>query len=88
MPWYTQHKVLAGLKDAWVLGENAQAKEVTLKLADWVDDITRPLSPEQQQTMLRVEFGGMNETLADIYALTGDQQVPAKRRDVFTTKRL
>jgi DUF1680 family protein len=72
VPWYTQHKVLAGLKDAWVSGGNAQAKDVTLKLADWVDAITRPLSPEQQQRMLRVEFGGMNETLADIYALTGN----------------
>ncbi len=72
VPWYTQHKVLAGLKDAWTLGENAQAKAVTLKLADWMDSITRPLSAAQMQTMLRVEFGGMNETLADLYALTGD----------------
>jgi uncharacterized protein len=74
VPWYTEHKVLAGLKDAWVLGENAQAKEVTLKLADWMDDITRPLTHEQMQRMLQVEFGGMNETLADIYALTGDKK--------------
>ena len=74
VPWYTQHKVLAGLKDAWVLGENAQAKEVTLKLADWMDEITRPLTKQQQQRMLQVEFGGMNETLTDIYALTGDKK--------------
>jgi DUF1680 family protein len=74
VPWYTQHKVLAGLKDAWTLGENAQAKEVTLKLADWVDNVTRNLTPQQQQQMLGTEFGGMNETLADIYALTGDKK--------------
>ncbi len=74
VPWYTQHKVLAGLKDAWVLGKNAQAKEVTLRLADWVDDITRPLSHEQLQRMLQVEHGGMEEVLADIYALTGDRK--------------
>ena len=71
VPWYTQHKVLAGLKDAWVLAGNVQAKEVTLGLADWVDEVTRKLTREQQQTMLRVEHGGMNETLADLYALTG-----------------
>jgi uncharacterized protein len=74
VPWYTQHKVLAGLKDAWVLAENSQAKEVTLKLADWIDEVTRGLTAEQRQQMLRVEQGGMSETLADIYALTGNQK--------------
>lgn len=74
VPWYTQHKVLAGLKDAWVLGGNPQAKDVTLKLADWVDAITAPLTPAQQQEMLRVEHGGMLETLVEIHALTGERR--------------
>jgi DUF1680 family protein len=74
VPWYTQHKVLAGLRDAWTLGESAQAKEVTLKLANWVDDITAGLTPEQQQTMLQVEHGGMREVLFDIYGLTKDER--------------
>lgn len=81
VPWYTQHKVLAGLKDAWTLAGNEQAKQVTLKLADWVDDVTRELSPEQRQQMLRVEHGGMSETMADIYELTGDEKyLDASRR--------
>lgn len=81
VPWYTQHKVLAGLKDAWVLTGNEQAKEVTLKLADWVEAVTRPLNEEQRQMMLRVEHGGMSETLADIYALTGERKyLDAARR--------
>jgi DUF1680 family protein len=74
VPWYTEHKILAGLKDAWTLADVAQAKAVALRLADWVDDITRPLTPAERQTMLRVEHGGMSETLADIYALTGDEK--------------
>jgi hypothetical protein len=72
VPWYTQHKVLAGLVDAWVLGKNDQAKQVALKLADWVDDVTAPLAPEQVQHMLRIEHGGMLETLLQIYHLTGN----------------
>jgi DUF1680 family protein len=81
VPWYTQHKVLAGLKDAWVLAGNEQAKGVTLKLADWVEEVTRPLTPEQRQQMLKVEHGGMSETLADIYALTGERKyLDAARR--------
>jgi uncharacterized protein len=74
VPWYTQHKVLAGLKDAWALAGDEEAREVALRLADWVGDVTRPLTPEQRQLMLRVEHGGMSETLADIYALTGDEK--------------
>ena len=81
VPWYTEHKILAGLKDAWVLAGNEQAREVTLRLADWVDRVTAGLTPEQQQTMLRVEFGGMNETLADLYARTGNARyLEASRR--------
>lgn len=72
VPWYTEHKILAGLKDAWVLGGNAQAKDVTLKLADWIDSVTAGLSPAQQQAMLQVEQGGMSETLMEIYELTGN----------------
>jgi DUF1680 family protein len=83
VPWYTEHKVLAGLKDAWVLAGNGQAKGVTLKLADWVEDVTRPLTPEQRQRMLRVEHGGMSETLADIYALTGDEKYLAAARRFY-----
>ena len=81
VPWYTQHKILAGLKDAWVFGGIERAKEVTLTLADWVDDLTKNLSPDQQQQMLEVEHGGMLETLVDIFALTGEvRYLEASRR--------
>jgi uncharacterized protein len=74
VPWYTQHKILAGLRDAWLLGGNLQAKEVALRLADWVDAITAPLSDAQLQTMLQVEQGGMVEVLVDLHAATGEQR--------------
>lgn len=74
VPWYTQHKILAGLRDAWVIGGNTRAKEVALKLADWVDNLTRDLSAEQMQTMLQVEQGGMSEVLMDLYSRTGNER--------------
>ena len=74
VPWYTQHKILTGLKDAWVLGGNVQAKDVTLKLAGWVDVVTANLSAEQLQTMLSVEHGGMREVLIEIHHLTGEKR--------------
>ncbi len=74
VPWYTEHKILAGLIDAWTLAGNAQAKEVALKLGDFVDKVTAKLTPEQQQHMLGVEHGGMLESMVELYSLTGNQR--------------
>jgi DUF1680 family protein len=72
VPWYNLHKLFAGLRDAWVLGGNAQARDVLVRLADWADTLLVALTDEQMQAMLGTEHGGMNEVLADVYALTGD----------------
>ena len=74
VPWYTMHKLLAGLRDAYLYTGNAQAKDVLIKLSGWVIAMTANLSDEQWQLMLTQEHGGMNETLADVYAITGDQK--------------
>jgi uncharacterized protein len=83
VPWYTEHKVLNGLKDAWVLGGSAQARDVALKLADWMDSITVGLKPEQVQTMLQVEQGGMMDVLMELYGLTGNPRYLAASRRFY-----
>ncbi len=81
VPWYTEHKVLNGLKDAWILGGNIQARDVALRLADWVDAITAGLTPEKLQEMLSVEQGGMMDVLVELYVLTGNHRyLDASRR--------
>ena len=72
VPWYTMHKVMAGLLDAWVLCGNTQAREVLIGLTDWVDGVVKNLDDPKMQTLLSVEQGGMAETLANLYALTGE----------------
>ena len=74
VPWYTMHKVLAGLRDAYLYADSIQAKDVLVKLSDWVIATTANLSDDQWQIMLGQEHGGMNEALADVYALTGEQK--------------
>jgi DUF1680 family protein len=74
VPWYTLHKLFAGLIDSYYLCGNEQAKEVAIKLADWADETTKNLTPEQWQKMLACEHGGMNESLAELYAITGDEK--------------
>ncbi len=74
VPYYALHKTLAGLLDVWRLLESTQARDVLLRFAAWVDTRTARLSQSQMQTCLRVEFGGMNAVLADLYLMTGDQR--------------
>ncbi len=73
VPWYTQHKIWAGLIDSYLYADNSQAKEVAVKLSDWAVNLLKDLTPEQFQGMLASEFGGMNESLAQMYAITGNE---------------
>lgn len=71
-PWYVEHKLYAGLRDAYRLTGNRTALDVEIKFAGWADGILSQLSEAQIQKMLNTEFGGMNEIMADLYADTGD----------------
>ncbi len=71
-PWYTMHKIMAGLLEVHVHTGNPQALEVLDRLAHWVKFRVDRLSPEQMQSSLGTEHGGMTEVLANLYAVTGD----------------
>ncbi len=73
-PWYSIHKILAGLRDTWLHTARPQAKEILIGLADWSLQYPARLSVAQMQTMLISEQGGMNEVLADVYCITGDRK--------------
>lgn len=82
-PYYTLHKIYAGLLDMHLLTGNQQALDVLLRKAAWVKARTDPLSYTQMQNVLRTEFGGMPETLTNLYQLTGtaDHLTAAQRFD-------
>ena len=65
VPFYCQHKILAGLRDAYVYGNSEQAKEMFRKLADWSINVVSKVSESDFQGFLDCEHGGMNETLLD-----------------------
>ncbi|MCR4770610.1 MAG: glycoside hydrolase family 127 protein [Bacteroidaceae bacterium] len=73
-PFYNLHKMYAGLRDAWLYCDNKDAKKLFLKFCDWAVFITKDLSDEQMERMLDNEHGGMDEVLADAYAMTGEQK--------------
>lgn len=71
VPWYTLHKVLAGLRDADQHAAVPGARAVLVRFADWCVAATRELSDGEFEHMLRIEHGGMNELFADLHAMTG-----------------
>lgn len=73
-PFYTHHKVLAGLMDAYNLIGYKPALAVASNFADWIAGIVMPLTHEQVQEMLKCEFGGIQEPLAELYAATGEKK--------------
>lgn len=73
-PWYVEHKIFAGLRDAYHYTGNRTALDVEVKFAGWAESILANLDDGQIQRMLGTEFGGMNEVAADLYKDTGDKR--------------
>src|SRR4029077_5824090 len=80
VPWYTMHKVFAGLRDAHLYAASASALDVLTQLAAWTAASIAPMSGEQLERMLRIEHGGMNEVLADVGAWPGASSYPGRAR--------
>ncbi|HZP01137.1 MAG TPA: beta-L-arabinofuranosidase domain-containing protein [Terriglobia bacterium] len=73
-PFYTYHKIMAGHLDMYVHCGNQQALEVAEGMAGWVRHWQESISDEHMQRILQTEFGGMNEVLLNLYAVTGKRQ--------------
>jgi uncharacterized protein len=71
-PYYTLHKILAGLLDAHEYCGSQQALDILVKVADWLKLRVARLSHEQMQKALGNEHGGINEAFANLYAITGN----------------
>ena len=75
VPFYVQHKVMAGLRDACLYGDEATAavaKPMFVKLCDWAVNLVAKFDNATMQRILDTEHGGVNEVLADAYKLTGE----------------
>jgi len=74
-PYYTLHKILAGLLDMYVYCGNTQALQIAEDMARWVKTRCDRLDEENMQRMLEhTEQGGMNEVLSNLYSLTGNPE--------------
>ena len=85
-PFYTIHKIMAGMYDMYQHAGNRQALAVLEGMAGWADTWTASKSEEHMQDILNTEYGGMNEVLYNLAAATGDDRW-ARTGDRFTKKR-
>ncbi|HWV73435.1 MAG TPA: beta-L-arabinofuranosidase domain-containing protein [Pseudosphingobacterium sp.] len=73
-PWYTLHKIFSGLLDQYLYCDNLQALDIASKMGTWAYNKLQTVSPEQRTIMLRNEFGGINESFYNLYAITGNPE--------------
>ena len=73
-PWYTLHKLFSGLIDQYLYADNAQALAIVTRMGDWAYNTLQPLNEETRRRMIRNEFGGINESFYNLYAVTGDER--------------
>ena len=73
-PFYTIHKIMAGLLDMHTVAGNAQARDVLLGMARWTARWVQPLGDDAMARVLEREYGGMNELLYNLSAVTGNDE--------------
>lgn len=77
-PYYTLHKILAGLLDAHALAGSARALQLAEGIGHWVYSRLSACTPAQLARMwgsyIAGEYGGMNEVLVELYWRSADPQ--------------
>ena len=71
VPWYTMHKLIAGIVDVYKATGYAPAKELASGLGDWVYNRCKTWDSRKHNTVLSIEYGGMNDCLYELYLITG-----------------
>lgn len=77
-PYYTLHKILAGLLDTYEVAGNKKALEIARGMGGWVQTRLSALPTETRISMwnryIAGEYGGMNEAMARLFRLTGERR--------------
>lgn len=89
-PYYTLHKIMAGLLDAHEIAGNEQALDILTGIGDWAWSRLEPLEEKQLRRMWDIyiagEYGGVNESLAVLHGLTGNDDYLAAARKFDNTE--
>jgi DUF1680 family protein len=72
-PWYTMHKIYAGLIDQYLYCNNETALSIASGMGEWAYDKLKNIDDAKRKIMLRNEFGGINDSFCNLYAITGNE---------------
>lgn len=67
VPWYTMHKILAGLVNVYKYVDNKKSLKIASDLGDWIYVRASNWGKDIQQRVLNVEYGGINDALYELY---------------------
>ena len=87
-PLYNWHKLMAGLLDVAQLCGDRLAASVCLGLASYLGDLFDRLDEAQLQQVLACEYGGLNESFAELHGRTGDPRWLALARRIYDRRTL
>lgn len=77
-PYYTLHKILAGLLDCYEVGGNEKALKIAEGMGTWAYKRLKIVPTETRIKMwnryIAGEYGGMNEVMARLFRITGDKK--------------
>ncbi|MBE1161884.1 glycoside hydrolase family 127 protein [Dyella acidiphila] len=73
-PFYTLHKIQAGMLDMYRLASNPQALQVATGMGDWIVRWLNGYSDVQMAHILKTEYGGINDSMYELYAITGNER--------------
>lgn len=79
-PYYALEKLMSGLRDVYRLCHDPRALRISIGIGNWLEQHMSHISDEVLQQLMRIEYGGMNWVLADLYADTGDERFLALSR--------
>ncbi len=74
VPWYTMHKIIAGLISVYENTGNETSLEVAKGLGDWIYNRATSWDENLRNTVLETEYGGMNDALYELFGITGDEK--------------
>lgn len=72
VPWYALHKVFQGIIDIYLLTDDELALEVAKDLGLWIYNRVIKWDEKTKECLLQTEYGGMNDSLYELYKITGD----------------
>lgn len=73
VPWYTMHKIIAGLVDTYKFTGNQEALDVASSLGEWVYERSSKWTKQVNSRILGTEYGGMNDCLYELYSYTKNE---------------